>query len=78
MIKRIPDDFAPAATNGFTLQIAQKLATDDIGAPALINCGELVGLLTVIDGQALGRCLSEGLGASRSFGCGLLEVARVN
>ncbi len=27
MIKRIPDDFAPAATNGFTLQIAQKLAT---------------------------------------------------
>ena len=47
-------------------------------APALINCGELVGLLTVTDGQALGRCLSEGLGASRSFGCGLLEVARVN
>jgi CRISPR system Cascade subunit CasE len=47
-------------------------------APALINCGELIGLLTVTDGQALGRCLSEGLGASRSFGCGLLEVARVN
>jgi CRISPR system Cascade subunit CasE len=47
-------------------------------APALINCEELVGLLTVIDGQALGRCLSEGLGASRSFGCGLIEVARVN
>jgi CRISPR system Cascade subunit CasE len=47
-------------------------------APALINCGELVGLLTVIDGEALGRCLCEGLGASRSFGCGLLEVARVN
>ena len=47
-------------------------------APALINCGELVGVLTVTDGQALGRCLSEGLGASRSFGCGLLEVARVN
>jgi CRISPR system Cascade subunit CasE len=47
-------------------------------APALINCGELVGLLTVTDGQALGRCLSEGLGASRSFGCGLLEVVRVN
>ena len=40
-------------------------------APALTNCGELVGLLTVIDGHALGRCLSEGLGASRSFGCGL-------
>jgi CRISPR system Cascade subunit CasE len=47
-------------------------------APALINCGELVGLLTVTDAQALGRCLSEGLGASRAFGCGLLEVARVN
>jgi CRISPR system Cascade subunit CasE len=47
-------------------------------APALINCGELVGLLSVTDAQALGRCLSEGLGASRSFGCGLLEVARVN
>ena len=47
-------------------------------APALINCGELVGLLTVTDGQTLGKCLSEGLGASRSFGCGLLEVARVN
>jgi CRISPR system Cascade subunit CasE len=47
-------------------------------ATALINCGELVGLLTVTDAQALGMCLSEGLGASRSFGCGLLEVARVN
>jgi CRISPR system Cascade subunit CasE len=47
-------------------------------APALINCGELVGLLTVTDAQALGRCLSQGLGASRSFGCGLLEVARVH
>jgi CRISPR system Cascade subunit CasE len=47
-------------------------------APALINCGELVGLLVVTDAQAFGRCLSEGLGASRSFGCGLLEVARVN
>jgi CRISPR system Cascade subunit CasE len=47
-------------------------------APALINCGELVGLLTVTDAQAFERCLSEGLGASRSFGCGLLEVARVN
>jgi len=47
-------------------------------APALINCGELVGLITVTDRQALGRCLSQGLGASRSFGCGLLEVARVN
>jgi CRISPR system Cascade subunit CasE len=47
-------------------------------APALINCGELVGLLTVTDAQAFERCLSEGLGASRSFGCALLEVARVN
>src|SRR6202048_5016978 len=47
-------------------------------APALINCGELVGLLTVTDAPALGRCLCEGLGASRSFGCGLLEVARVH
>jgi CRISPR system Cascade subunit CasE len=47
-------------------------------APALINCGELVGLLTVTDAQVFGRCLSEGLGASRAFGCGLLEVARVN
>jgi CRISPR system Cascade subunit CasE len=47
-------------------------------APALINCGELLGLLTVTDAQALGTCLAEGLGASRSFGCGLLEVARVN
>lgn len=47
-------------------------------APALINCGELVGLLTVTDPQAFGMCLSEGLGASRSFGCGLIEVARVN
>jgi CRISPR system Cascade subunit CasE len=47
-------------------------------APALINCGELVGLLTVIDPQAFRTCLSQGLGASRSFGCGLLEVARVN
>ena len=47
-------------------------------APALINCGEVVGLLTVIDPQALATCLSQGLGASRSFGCGLMEVARIN
>jgi CRISPR system Cascade subunit CasE len=47
-------------------------------APVLINCGELVGLLTVIDPQALTTCLSQGLGASRSFGCGLMEVARIN
>jgi CRISPR system Cascade subunit CasE len=47
-------------------------------APALINCGELVGLLTVVDFQALRTCLSQGVGASRSFGCGLLEVARIN
>jgi CRISPR system Cascade subunit CasE len=47
-------------------------------AAALINCGELVGLLTVIDPQLLAICLSQGLGASRSFGCGLMEVARVN
>jgi CRISPR system Cascade subunit CasE len=47
-------------------------------APVLINCGELVGLLRVTDAQAFGRCLLEGLGASRSFGCGLLEVARVS
>jgi CRISPR system Cascade subunit CasE len=47
-------------------------------AAALINCGELVGLVTVTDAQAFGRCLTEGLGASRSFGCGLLEVARLN
>ena len=47
-------------------------------ASALINCGELVGLLTVTDPVAIGMCLSQGLGASRAFGCGLLEVARVN
>jgi CRISPR system Cascade subunit CasE len=47
-------------------------------APALINCGEVVGLFTVIDPQALATCLSQGLGASRSFGCGLMEVARTN
>jgi CRISPR system Cascade subunit CasE len=47
-------------------------------APALINCGELIGLLTVTDAELFGRCLVQGLGASRSFGCGLLEVARVN
>jgi CRISPR system Cascade subunit CasE len=47
-------------------------------APALINCAELVGLLTITDPGAFGMCLSQGLGASRSFGCGLLEVARVN
>ena len=47
-------------------------------APVLINCGELVGLLKVIDPQALMTCLSQGLGASRSFGCGLMEVARIN
>jgi CRISPR-associated protein Cas6/Cse3/CasE subtype I-E len=47
-------------------------------APALINCGELIGLLTVLDPQALRTCLGEGLGASRAFGCGLLEVSRVN
>ena len=45
-------------------------------APALINCGELVGLLKVSDPEALRICLAEGIGASRSFGCGLLEVAR--
>jgi CRISPR system Cascade subunit CasE len=47
-------------------------------APALINCGELVGLLTVVDPERLAVCLSQGLGASRAFGCGLMEVARVN
>ena len=47
-------------------------------APALINCAELVGLLTITDPGAFEMCLSQGLGASRSFGCGLLEVARVN
>jgi CRISPR system Cascade subunit CasE len=47
-------------------------------APALINCGELVGLLAVTDPQALVACLAEGLGASRSFGCGLLEVGRIS
>lgn len=47
-------------------------------APALINCGELVGLLTVTDPEPLRTCLAEGMGASRGFGCGLLEIARVN
>ena len=28
MIKRIPDEFAPAATSGLTLQITQKLAAE--------------------------------------------------
>jgi len=44
-------------------------------APVLINCGELVGLLTDIDPQALRMCLVGGIGSSRSFGCGLLEVS---
>jgi CRISPR system Cascade subunit CasE len=47
-------------------------------ASVLINCGELVGMLKVIDPQALTTCLSQGLGASRSFGCGLMEAARIN
>jgi CRISPR-associated protein Cas6/Cse3/CasE subtype I-E len=47
-------------------------------APIFINCGELVGMLKVTDPDALRRCLVDGLGASRSFGCGLLEVAHVH
>jgi CRISPR system Cascade subunit CasE len=46
-------------------------------APIFISCGELVGMLKVTDPAALRTCLVEGLGASRAFGCGLLEVARV-
>jgi CRISPR system Cascade subunit CasE len=47
-------------------------------APIFINCGELVGVLKVTDPNALRTCLVEGLGASRSFGCGLLEAAHVH
>jgi CRISPR system Cascade subunit CasE len=47
-------------------------------APIFINCGELVGMLRVTDPVAFRTCLVEGLGASRSFGCGLLEVADVH
>ena len=47
-------------------------------APIFLNCGELVGMLKVTDPDALRTCLVEGLGASRSFGCGLLEVAQVH
>jgi CRISPR system Cascade subunit CasE len=47
-------------------------------APIFINCGELVGMLKVTDPDALRTCLVEGFGASRSFGCGLLEVAHVH
>jgi CRISPR system Cascade subunit CasE len=47
-------------------------------APIFINCGELVGMLKVTEPGALRMCLVEGLGASRSFGCGLLEVAHVH
>jgi CRISPR-associated protein Cas6/Cse3/CasE subtype I-E len=46
-------------------------------APVVLHCAELVGLLKVTDPDALRTCLIDGLGASRSFGCGLLEVARV-
>ncbi len=47
-------------------------------APALINCGELVGLLTVTDPEALRTCLAEASARHDHFGCGLLEVARMS
>jgi CRISPR system Cascade subunit CasE len=35
------------------------------------------GVLTVLDAEALNREITQGIGAAKAFGCGLLSVARV-